>query len=133
MTITAESITVESITTGTVTTTTTTTESRARARDFLSVVIGSEPDDLCWDEIHQLQGHAHVDGQELVVIAARDELHRPVVLIAADWEEIRRDVQNRRTILEERAITDRTDLTTALAAGRAPLGSESAVAMLLAA
>ena len=123
-------ITAESITTGTVTTT---TESRARARDFLTVVIGSQPDDLCWDETHQLQGHAHVDGQELVVIAARDELRRPVVLIAADWEEIRRDAQNRRTILEERAITDRADLITALAAGRAPLESEPAVAMLLAA
>ena len=65
--------------------TVTTTESRARARAFLTTVIGSQPDDLCWDEVHPLQGHTHVDGQELVVIAARDELHRPVVLIAADW------------------------------------------------
>ena len=125
-------ITAESITAGTVTTITT-TESRARARDFLTVVIGSQPDDLCWDEIHQLQGHAHVDGQELVVIAARDELHRPVVLIAADWEEIRHNAQDRRTILEERAIADRADLTAALAAGRSPLESASAVALLLAA
>ena len=119
MTITAETIT--------------TTESRARARDFLAVVIGSQPDDLCWDEVHHLQGHAHVDGQELVVIAARDELHRPVVLLAADWDEIRRNVQNRRTILEERAIADRAHLAAALAAGRAQFESESAVATLLAA
>jgi hypothetical protein len=124
-------ITAESTTAGTVKTTT--AESRARARDFLTVVIGSQPDDLCWDEIHQLQGHAHVDGQELVVIAARDELHRPVVLIAADWEEIRRNAQSRRTILDERAIADRAHLTAALAAGRAPLESDSAVALLLAA
>jgi hypothetical protein len=97
------------------------------------VVIGSQPDDLCWDEVHHLQGHAHVDGQELVVIAARDELRRPVVLVAADWAEIRRNSQNRRSILEERAIADRVHLTAALATGRAPLESASAVAMLLAA
>ena len=52
------------------------------------------------------------------MIAARDDLHRPVVLVAADWAEIRRNVQNRRTILEERAIADRAHLTAALAAGR---------------
>jgi hypothetical protein len=111
----------------------TTTESRARARAFLTTVIGSQPDDLCWDEVHHLQGHAHVDGQELVVIAARDEVHRPVVLIAADWDEIRRNVQNRRTILAERAIANRAHLTAALASGRAEFESETPVAMLIAA
>ncbi len=113
--------------------TVTTTESRARARAFLTTVIGSPPDNLCWDEVHPLQGHTRVDGQELVVIAARDELHRPVVLVAADWDEIRRNAQNRRTILEARAIADRAHLTSALAAGRSPLESDSAVALLLAA
>jgi hypothetical protein len=111
----------------------TTTESRARARAFLTAVIGSQPADLCWDEVHHLQGHAHVDGQELVVIAARDELHRPVVLIAADWDEIRRNAQNRRSILEERAIADRAQLTAALATGRAQIEPTSATATLLAA
>ena len=119
MTITAETIT--------------TTESRTRARAFLTTVIGSQPDDLCWDEVHHLQGHAHVDGQELVVIAARDELHRPVVLIAADWAEIRRNAQNRRTILAERAIADRAQLTAALAPGRTQFESEPAFEALLAA
>ena len=119
MTITAETIT--------------TTESRARARAFLTTVIGSPPDELRWDEVHPLQGHTRVDGQELVVIAARDELHRPVVLIATDWDEIRRNVQNRRTILEERAITDRAHLTVALAAGRSRFEAEQEFAALLAA
>ena len=81
--------------------TVTTTEGRARAHAFLTTVIGSPPDNLCWDEVHPLQGHTRVDGQELVVIATRDELHRPVVLVAADWDEIRRNAQNRRTILED--------------------------------
>ncbi len=113
--------------------TNTTAESRARARAFLTAVIGSPPDDLRWDEVHPLQGHTRVDGQELVVIAARDELHRPVVLVAADWDEIRRNAQNRRAILGERAIADRAHLTSALTAGRAPLESESTVVRQLAA
>ena len=111
----------------------TTTESRTRARDFLTTVIGSQPEDLCWDEIHQLQGHAHVDGQELVVIAARDELHHPVVLIAADWAEIRNNAQNRRTLLAERAIADRAQLTAALAAGRTQFEAGSGFEALFAA
>ncbi|MGD9702268.1 MAG: hypothetical protein AB7Q42_13855 [Acidimicrobiia bacterium] len=90
-------------------------ECRARATDFLSAVIGSPPDDLRWDEVHHLQGHAHVDGHELVVIAGRDEAHRPVVLTALDWAEIRRDGHNRRAVLEERAIPNRARLLAALA------------------
>jgi len=46
--------------------------------------------DVCWDPVHQLQGHVDVDGRHLVVIAPRDDEHRPLVLDDAEWDALRR-------------------------------------------
>lgn len=64
-------------------------EGQARAGVFLRRLIGAAPTDLCWDETHHLQGHAHVGDRELVVIAPRDKVHETVVLTAEDWDEVR--------------------------------------------
>jgi hypothetical protein len=80
-------------------------------------LLGSAPDDLCWDETHHLQGHAHVDGRELVVIASRDEEHHVLVLTPADWDEIRRARRDERADLLRRcAIADHDSLARVLAA-----------------
>ena len=65
------------------------TECHARAHEFLVGLIGSAPDDLTWDDTHRLQGHAHLGGRELVVIAPRDNAHSPVVLTTQDWDQVR--------------------------------------------
>ncbi|MCU1367037.1 MAG: hypothetical protein JWL72_4231 [Ilumatobacteraceae bacterium] len=62
-------------------------EGRARAGRHLRRLIGSAPNDLCWDQHHLLQGHVHVGERELVVIAPRDAVHEPIVLTAEDWDE----------------------------------------------
>ena len=49
----------------------------AKASEFLTELIGSPPDDLVWDATYHLQGHSHIDGRELVVIAPRDYATRP--------------------------------------------------------
>jgi hypothetical protein len=64
-------------------------ECRARARRYVSRLIGRAPADLCWDQDHHLQGHLHVGKRELVVIAPRDRQHDAVVLTAEDWDEVR--------------------------------------------
>lgn len=88
----------------------------ARAWDYLMTLIGSEPDDLCWDERHHLQGHAHVDGRELVVIASRDEGHHVLVLTPHDWDDIRWAIPERRgELLRSCAIADHDRLTQVLA------------------
>ena len=63
-------------------------ECQTTAGAFLTELIGAAPDDLIWDCKHHLQGHAHWGGREIIVIAARDEAHRPVVLTAEDWDTI---------------------------------------------
>jgi hypothetical protein len=79
-------------------------------------LIGSEPDDLCWDERHHLQGHAHVHGKELVVIAPRDDDHHVLVLTPEDWDDVRRAHPERRVELLRRcAIEDHDRLTQVLA------------------
>jgi hypothetical protein len=94
------------------------TECRARAQEFLVDLIGTPPDDLCWDRTHRLQGHAHVGGHELIVIAPRDEAHRTVVLTAQDWEQVRRaGSDQRRSLLGACAIADRSRLAAVLARG----------------
>ena len=65
------------------------TECHARARDFLVGVLGARPDALTWDHTHRLQGHAHLGGRELVVIAPRDDAHSTVVLTTQDWDQVR--------------------------------------------
>ena len=87
----------------------------ARASDFLTELIGSPPDDLLWDDTHHLQGHGHVHGRELIVIAPRDDHHRPVVLTTEDWDAVRRvSTDQRRDLLNACAIADHNRLVAVL-------------------
>jgi NTE family protein len=74
-------------------------ECQGSAGRFLATLLGSAPDDLCWDSTHHLQGHAHCRGRELVVIAPRDTRHHAVVVTAEDWDAIRLATQNERGVL----------------------------------
>ena len=90
-------------------------ESQAIAREFLTVLIGTAPDDLEWDDTHHLQGHGHLDGHELIVIAPRDDQHRTIVLIAEDWDAVSRaTADQRRGLLEACAIADHNRLVAVL-------------------
>ena len=90
-------------------------ESQAVASEFLAELIGSAPDDLEWDDTHHLQGHGHLDGHELVVIAPRDDQHRTIVLIAEDWDAVRRaSADQRHGLLEACAIADHNRLVAVL-------------------
>ena len=89
----------------------------ARAGGYLIALLGTEPDDLCWDRTHQLQGHAHVGGRELVVIASRDDTHNDLVFTAEDWDEVRRSsIEHRGEMLRRCAIADHDRLVQVLAA-----------------
>lgn len=62
-----------------------------RALRHLAAVAGAEcVDHVCWDPEHHLQGHVDVAGHHLVVIAARDDEHAPLVLSEDDWDALRR-------------------------------------------
>lgn len=90
-------------------------ECRALASEYLTEVIGSPPDDLRWDDTHRLQGHGHVQGRELVVIAPRDDHHRTVVLTVEDWDAVRRSSDaERRALLDACAIADHERLVRVL-------------------
>lgn len=92
-------------------------ECRARACEFLTELIGSPPHDLLWDAAHHLQGHSHLHGHELVVIAARDDDHQTVVLTVEDWDAVRRaNSGQRRDLLDACSIHDHDQLVTALSA-----------------
>jgi len=92
------------------------TECHARAHEFLVGLIGSVPDDLTWDQTHRLQGHAHLGGHELVVIAPRDDAHSTVVLTTQDWDQVRlTGGEQRRSLLGAYAIGDRFQLAAMLA------------------
>ena len=92
------------------------TECHARARDFLVGVLGARPDALTWDHTHRLQGHAHLGGRELVVIAPRDDAHSTVVLTTQDWDQVRlAGGEQRRSLLGAYAIGDRRQLAAVLA------------------
>ena len=65
-------------------------ECQAAAGEYLRALIGAAPDDLVWDAYHHLQGHAHCAGREVILIAARDLEHCPLVLTPQDWNGIRR-------------------------------------------
>ena len=61
-----------------------------RAMRHLATVIGADRvGAVRWDPDHHLQGHVDVAGQHLVVIAARDDEHAPLVLSEADWDALR--------------------------------------------
>ena len=109
-------ITPTSTAVATVRTNRTDAECQARASTFLTELIGSPPDDLVWDGAHHLQGHSHLRGHELVVIAARDDQHQTVVLTAGDWDQVRRASTGgqRRALLDTCAIADRTHLISLL-------------------
>jgi hypothetical protein len=90
---------------------------QARAYDYLVRVMGGRPDTLTWDSKHCLQGHAHLGGHEVVVIATRDSLRQPVVLTAPNWDAVRRSTNDqRRELINLCAITDRSGFASALAA-----------------
>ena len=90
-------------------------ECRARASKFLIELIGSPPDDLLWDDTHRLQGHGHLRGRELIVIASRDDDHQTVVLTAEDWDALRRaSTDERRALLDACAIADSNQLVAVL-------------------
>ena len=92
-------------------------ECQASAREFLRELIGSVPDDLLWDGDHHLQGHAHWSGREIIVIAPRDEEHRPVVLTVEDWDTIRHSLgPDRGELLRRSAIQTHSRFVEALAA-----------------
>jgi hypothetical protein len=92
------------------------TECRARASEFLVGLIGGLPDGLTWDHTHRLQGHAHLGGRELVVIAPRDDAHSTVVLTTQDWDQVRlAGSEQRRSLLDACAIADRRQLAAVLA------------------
>lgn len=92
------------------------TECRARACEFLIALAGCPPEDLRWDETHQLQGHGHLNGHELVIIAPRDDEHHTIVLTAEDWNAVRRaSTDQRRCLLADYAIADRARLVAVLA------------------
>ena len=56
----------------------------------LAQVVGTDcPTEICWDPDHHLQGHVEVAGRHLVVIAARDTDHAPLVLSEDDWDALR--------------------------------------------
>lgn len=91
------------------------TECRARANEFLTELIGSPPEDLVWDDTHHLQGHSHLHGHELVVIAPRDDEHQTVVLTIEDWDAVRiAGAQHVRTLLDACAIADHNRLVAVL-------------------
>ena len=86
-------------------------ECRARAYAFLLELIGARPHTVTWDSTHCLQGHVHMGSRELVVIAARDAAHDPVVLSSPSWDAVRRlPGAQRRGLLTACAITNRLRL-----------------------
>ncbi len=85
------------------------------ASAYLRSLIGAAPDDLVWDHLHHLQGHAHCAGQEIIVIAARDSMHRTLVLTPHDWDGIRRLAgPDRRKMMRSCAIESHSRLIEAL-------------------
>ncbi len=64
-------------------------ECQTNAGKYLGTLIGAAPDNLCWDSIHHLQGHVRCAGREIIVIAARDDLHHALVVTLEDWQRIR--------------------------------------------
>ena len=86
-------------------------ECRARAYAFLLGLIGLRQHTVTWDSTHCLQGHVHIGSRELVVIAARDAAHDPVVLTLPSWDAVRRSPgAQRRGLLTACAITNRSHL-----------------------
>lgn len=61
------------------------------AEQLLAAVAGGQQSPVvAWDPEHHLQGHAEIDGEHVILIAPRDDEHRPLVLTEAEWDELRR-------------------------------------------
>ncbi len=60
------------------------------AEQLLAAVAGGQAAPVVWDPEHHLQGHAEIDGEHVILIAPRDDEHRPLVLTEAEWDELRR-------------------------------------------
>ena len=92
-------------------------ECQADASAFLTRLVGHQPSRVCWDSTHHLQGHAVIEGHELIVIAPRDAAHQPLVVTVADWKDIQHAPNGGRvSLLRCRRITTRQHLLDALAA-----------------
>jgi hypothetical protein len=66
-------------------------QAHERALRHLVTCLGADCSaEVCWDPDHHLQGHVDVDGRHLVLIAPRDDVHDPRLLVEADWEALRR-------------------------------------------
>lgn len=61
------------------------------ARRALAEALGADTP-IIWDDVHHLQGHVDHHGTHLVVIAPRDDAHRPLVLSESEWDAMRRGV-----------------------------------------
>ena len=86
------------------------------AHEFLVGLIGSASDDLTWDHTHRLQGHAHLGGRELVVIAPRDDAHSHRRAHDPGLDQVRlAGGDQRRSMLGRYAIADRCQLAAVLA------------------
>jgi hypothetical protein len=88
---------------------------RARACEFLHTLAGTQPAELSWDDTFCLQGHAHVGGRELIVIAPRDDQHQTVVLTVEDWDHLHYEGGNSATLIAEHAIASPQHLESVLA------------------
>lgn len=89
-------------------------ECRALATEFLATLVGSTPERIAWDRTNRLEGHLRLSGRELVVIAPRDEVHRPVVLTVDDWADVRCDGHSAGALLAKYSIMDHEQLVAAL-------------------
>ena len=91
--------------------TSTITNCQARAYAYLVELIGARPEKVTWDTTHCLRGHVRLGRHDLVVIATHDQSHEPVVLMASNWEAVRRSSDDeRRELIEQCAITDHSGL-----------------------
>ncbi|MCU1360533.1 MAG: hypothetical protein JWN99_1822 [Ilumatobacteraceae bacterium] len=87
------------------------------AGEYLRDLIGAPPDDLLWDDVHHLQGHARCSGREIIVIAARDSAHEPLVVTVEDWDTIRHSFgRDRGELLRNSAILSHSRFLEVLAA-----------------
>jgi hypothetical protein len=78
---------------------------QSSAGEYLCSLIGAAPDDLLWDDVHHLQGHAHCRGHEIIVIASRDSSHHALVMTVEDWDTIRHSFgRDRRELLRTCSI-----------------------------
>jgi hypothetical protein len=91
-------------------------ECHARAADFLAELVRSSTGAISWDTDHRLRGHVFIHGLELVIIAARDTGHEPVVLTELDWGRLRTaSAEERSALLRRCAIADHDRLEAILA------------------